>query len=207
MIRFHLVLLTSGTRWVAPAAFGAIFLALGLSPQATVAENSAFFFPVVYIISLWVAVIVGNIDDDAHREMVAASAGGVGKLHTIRAATAASVLFGFVVVLSVVVGLVGQGKSLTSLLAVLPLLSGGMLLGVGAGNMMCRPVVDEIGVAAVGGPLSLSALMLAPPIHWVLWETNAGSLRGAAAVFPAAIAAVVVLAGLSRVLLRRRGLT
>jgi len=167
-------------------------------------ESAAFFFPVVFITSIWVTVIIGNIDDDPHREMVAASAGGQRRLHTLRARASAMLLIMVHAPLALVVVLGGPNIALQATMAVPLLFLGAIALGVGVGNLLHRPLVDEVGVAALAGPLALAGLMLFPPVQWVLRQTNDGSSIGAVALFPVSVAAGSLFLIMARWMLRRR---
>lgn len=125
-------------------------------------------------------------------------------LHLYRAAASFVVVAGYGMVLVGTVVLLSGSFGLTEMVASIGLVLAGALIGVGVGNVLHEPTNTEVGVAVVVAPVFLAALMLFPPVQWVLRTSNDGSALGVAAMVPAAVVFLVsALVGGSLLALRR----
>ncbi len=204
MIRFQFWLLMATTRWVGPVLFLLLWVSVTLSPPPPPLEEAAFLFPVAILVTIWLTVIVGGLDDKPHRELVAAAAGGPVRLHLLRATASMLVVGPATVVVVLVVGMVSGEASVGSLAASAGLVMAAVLIGVGIGNVLHPPIVTEIGLAVGLAPILLALIMLLPPIQAVLRMSNNGSIWGAVAVLPAATAFAATLLTTGSYIVARR---
>ena len=88
MIQFTSLLFARTTRWVAPVLLALMWtsVAMGRGTESVVARAGGMFLCYA-IVGCWTTILVGNVDDDAHRELVTAVVGTRTRLHVMRTAT------------------------------------------------------------------------------------------------------------------------
>ena len=154
-------------------------------------------------VTCWITVAIGNIDDDGHRELLAAAAGSPAQLQRRRAISA---FVGANIVALVVTGAgyasgidPARSTSQAQIVAGCVLLQlAATAIGVGIGTLLHRPVVRNVGVTLLVAIGALVGLILLPPVQHVLRQLNddrTGGLIVLTLVALAASAAAVATAG------------
>jgi hypothetical protein len=167
-------------------------------------------------IGLWLTVIAGSCDDDSHRELMAARAGSVARIHAARAVCGAAfvALFSLLcTVLPLVFGVLryqppadphrlpSNAVILASGLA-LHLAAG--LVGVAGGTFLHRPLLQRTPLAALAGVALSALLVFLPPVLAVLRALDRSDPAGAPWFLLAALAiACIAVAFASRLAARR----
>ena len=105
MIAFHMQLVVRSMRWLGAAIIVLIWMLISLSDPGPALANAGSGFLLLFAVTCWITVVTGNVDDDGHRELLAASAGSPGQLHRLRALSAwiAANAIGVVVTLTALV--------------------------------------------------------------------------------------------------------
>jgi len=88
MITFNLRLATRSMLWLGPVFIVLLWTLLTLSDPGPAFTNAGNWFIVFVAITCWITVIIGNVDDDGHRELLAAAIGSPAALHRSRAISA-----------------------------------------------------------------------------------------------------------------------
>jgi hypothetical protein len=193
MIRFHLRLVARSTRWLAPTLLAAIWSAFTVASPGPALGNASGSFIMLVAVTCWITVAIGNVDDDGHRELVAAAAGSPARLHRWRALTA--YVGANVLALAVTVAGIASGTSATRPVGAARVDVSCVLLelaataiGVGLGTLLHRPVLRNSGVGvlvAIGG---LVGVILLPPVQHVLRQLNDDRTGGLVPLTLAALA-------------------
>jgi hypothetical protein len=194
MIAFNLRLAIRSMRWIGPALILMIFIVTTVSAPGPALANAGSFFLLLVALTCWLTITIGNVDDDGHRELLAAAVGSPGRLHRSRALSA-----------YLAANALGVAGTLACLLAsseptrrtaeyvivgacVLMQLAA-TALGVGIGTLLHRPVLRHVGVTLLVTGAALVGIILLPPVQFVLRALNDGRTTGVIAL--AAAGAVV----------------
>ncbi len=199
MSAFTLRLLGRSMRWVAPAILYLVAGALVLANPGPVLANAVVMFPVQGIVLCWLSVVIGNIDDDGHRELCTAIAGSPGRLLIDRSVAAfmlATAAAGVTTVALMMFSAPRLGPVPDLAAVALVELAGGMI-GVGIGALLHRPILRHIGATVVAAIAALMLCMATPPTTHLLREINAGHDLAAVALCGAAGLTALVLTGVA----------
>jgi len=197
MIAFHLRLAARSMRWLGPALIVLIWTLLSLSDPGPAIANAANSFIMLVLISSWITVIIGNVDDDGHRELLAAVAGSPANLHRSRALSAylAANVIGAV---PTVAGILATSRPTrpineTYIVIVCVLMQlAATAIGVGIGTMLHRPVVRHAGITLLASVGAIVGLVLLPPVQYVLRQLNNGRTGGVVAMTAVALVVGVI---------------
>jgi hypothetical protein len=196
MIAFNLRLAVRSMRWLAPALILVIWISLTLSGPGPALANAGNAFLMLIGVTCWLTVTIGNVDDDGHRELLAAAIGSPARLHRSRA-IAAYLAANAVAWIATIAGLLAATRPTrpTSELVVVGacvlLQLAATAVGVGIGTLLHRPVVRHAGFTLLVAAGALIGVILLPPVQFVLRELNDGRTTGVVAL--AAVAGVISL--------------
>lgn len=203
MIAFDLRLIVHSTRWLAPVLIALIWTSFTVANPGTALSNVSSSFMMLVAVTCWITVAIGNIDDDGHRELLAAAAGSPAHLHRRRAISA--FVGSNVIALVVTAAGFARGISPARSTGQAQIVAGCVLgqlaataVGVGIGTLLHRPVVRNVGVTVLVATGTLVGLILLPPVQHVLRQLNddrTGGLIVFTLVALAATTAAVVVAG------------
>ncbi len=195
MIGFTARLVLRSARWVAPLLVLLVWGLLIFGNPGTSFSNTTGMYPALVIWSCWMTIATGNVDDDPHRDLLAAAIGSTARLHAIRAATVAlaSLVLSFAVSGLVVLAGDEPGRS-SAFVAVAAFLALGSaaLVGIGIGTLLHRPVLRHRGASTLLAVAAVVASVTLPPVQAVFRSldsgdaTNLGWLVVGAAVFTSA---------------------
>ena len=197
MIAFNLRLAVRSMRWVAPSLILLTWIALTVSnPGPTLANAGGMFF-VVVAVTCWLTIAIGNVDDDGHRELLAAAAGSPARLHRIRAvaALAASNLLSVLGTVACLVAATPPTRPTSELVGIgacLLMQLSGTELGVAIGTLLHRPVMRHAGFTVLLAIAAILGLIPLPPVQSVLRALDHGRTTGV--LLLAALSTVVALA-------------
>jgi hypothetical protein len=183
MIAFNLRLAARSMRWLGPALMLMIWILLSLSAPGPALANAGNMFLLLVAVTGWLTVTIGNVDDDGHRELLAAAIGSPAKLHRSRAISA-----------YLAANTVSAPGTLACLLAstkptrptaeivvvgtcVLMQLAA-TAIGVAFGTLLHRPVLRHTGVTLLVTIAALVGIILLPPVQSVLRALNDGRTTG-----------------------------
>jgi hypothetical protein len=209
MIVFNLRLAVRSMRWLGPALLVAIWTLLAISDPGPALSNAANSFIMVVAVTCWLTITIGNVDDDGHRELVAAAIGSPGRLHRSRALSAylgANVL-GSVATVAAISVTTRPTRSISELCIVgscVLLQLAATAIGVGIGTMLHRPVVRHAGFTLLVAAAALVGLILLAPVEYVLRQLNDGRTGGLVALTVVAGAAAIAAVGIAATLADRR---
>ena len=177
MIAFNLRLAARSMRWLAPALIMMIWIVATLSAPGPALANAGNLFLLLVAVTCWLTVTIGNIDDDGHRELLAAAIGSPAQLHRSRSISA-----------YLAANTVGTAGTLVCLLATTPptrrtaqivvvgicvlMQLAGTAIGVGIGTLLHRPIVRHAGVTLLVTVAALVGTILLPPVRTVLRALN-----------------------------------
>jgi hypothetical protein len=205
-MRFTLALHARTGRWIPPTLVLAVWVALVVSNPGSALDNAANLFFAVLVVGVWCTVAIGNVDDDPHRDLCAAGAGGPARLAVIRHASAAVVMGAAVVVVAVLAIVSGShdGTSWPTVIGgAVGLLASGALLGVAIGAFLHRPQLRSPAWTVVIALGAIMAVALLPPVRDVLRDADHGRIAGVGGLCAVALA-VVLLAGWASAVLAAR---
>lgn len=190
MIAFTVRLVLRSMRWVAPVLVLLIWLIAAIGGGGTGLELASVVFPAYVIVGTWLTIITGNVDDDAHRDLLAAAAGSASRLHVIRSTTVLTITGTIAVAVAVVISIVAQpGRSTITVLVVAASVSiSGLLIGIGIGTLLHRPLLRHRGLSillATGGCILVVVLA---PIQGVHRSLDDGDTDTTWLLFTAALA-------------------
>jgi len=187
MIAFNLRLALRSMRWLGPALLVTLWTLLAISDPGPALSNAANAFIMVVTVSSWLTITIGNVDDDGHRELLAAAIGSPGRLHRSRALSAylGANALGSVVTLAGILATTRPTRSISEFFVVAScvlLQLAATAIGVGIGTMLHRPVVRNPGVTLLVAAAALVGLILLPPVEYVLRQLNDGRTGGVVAL-------------------------
>jgi hypothetical protein len=192
VIAFNSRLALRSAKWVGPAVIVLLWTAFTVaSPGSGLsnAGNDSFMF---IAIACWLTVGIGNIDDQGHRELLAAATGSPARLHRARAVTA----FTFANELALIPTIAGLATAqnpahapnpVVIVITALLLQVAATAVGVAIGTCLHRPVVDNTGVALLVSIGAFVVLALLPPLQHVLRDLNDDRVGRALVAVPVAI--------------------
>jgi hypothetical protein len=192
MIRFTSALLARSTRWVAPAILAALWTSLAIlpaGPETTVSRAGGMFFCYM-IVGCWLTILTGNVDDDAHRELLTAVVGTRWRLHLYRAATAFlwTAAFGLAITVFSLLIHSHTHSVLTEAAGALGLTVSGALIGVALGTPLHRPIIRSQSTSLLLGLGLVIAVILLPPMQSVEKDASNNEIGHVPALLAIAIA-------------------
>jgi hypothetical protein len=190
-VRFTLALHARSGRWIAPALLLATWVGLVVANPGSALDNAANLFFAVFVVSMWCTSAIGNVDDDPHRDLCAAGAGGPGRLAALRHACAVvemAVTVLVVAVLAIVSGSRDGASSAAIVAGTVGLLASGALLGVAVGGFLHRPALRSTAWTVVTALVAVLVVALLPPVRDVLHDVDHGRIGGVAALGVVALA-------------------
>ena len=130
---------------------------------------------------MWMMILTGNVDGDAHRDLLAAAAGSAAMLHTRRAISvvAASIAVG-IIVSAVTVSVTASDSPVRDLLICTIVTIGGGLLGVSFGTTLHRPLLRHSGLVVLLAVMLALVTIVSPIPVRVLDKSSTGDLVPAA---------------------------
>jgi hypothetical protein len=194
-------------RWIAPAVLLMTWVALVVANPGSALDNAANLFFVVLIVAVWWTSGIGNVDDDPHRDLCAASVGGPEPLAMARNSGALFVLLPVVVVVGVLGIISGprDGASWpTVIVGTASLLMSGAMLGVAIGSLLHRPVVRSMAWTVLLALVAILLVVLLPPVRDVLRGVDHAHVGGVGGLLVASFAVLVVAWWAAMVLAARR---
>jgi len=202
MIRFTSLLLFRSMRWVAPALLAALWTAVAMSPGAeTTVSRAGGMFLCYVIVGCWLTILIGNVDDDAHRELVTAVVGTRARLHVVRTVTALVWCATFAVVItaiSLVVHRRAHGIAVESL-AALALAVSGALIGVALGAPLHRPSIRNQAASLLIALGCLAVLVQLPPIQGIMRRAGRDDISQVPTLLIVAVVVALASTGASAV--------
>lgn len=187
MIHFTWLLLTRSRRWLAPALLVAFWVSIAMNPMGggSSVQRAAGMLPCYVIAGCWLSIIIGSIDDDAHRELVTAAVGSRTRLHVLRNFTALAIMVVFATTMSLLGLLLFPRPSgaVERLTATFGLAWSGVLLGIAFGAPLHRPVIRHGATALAVALALLLGFFLFPPMQSILRGTDTNNTRGIPALF------------------------
>ena len=206
MIAFNLRLAVRSMRWLGPALIAMIWISFTLAGPGPALSNAGSAFLMLVAVACWLTIIVGNVDDDGHRELLAAAIGSPARLHRSRAIAGfvAATAVGGAVTLADLVATTRATRPMSEFLVVgacVLMELAATTIGVAIGTLLHRPVLRHAGVALLVALGALVGLILLPPVQYVLRELNDGRTNGVVALAAAgvllALAAVATASALA----------
>lgn len=182
MIGFTAQFVLRSMRWVAPFLVVVVWVVGALSAGGSTGfELASVLFPAYLVAGAWLTIITGNIDDDAHRDLLAAAIGSPTRLHLWRAITVlvmASVVA--VVVAGGVAVMAEPGRSPVVVVGVTFTVSAAaVLIGLGIGTFLHRPLLRHRGLSVLTATAGCIVVMLLPPIQSAHRALNDDRVSGA----------------------------
>ena len=209
MIAFNLRLAVRSMRWIGPALLLLVWISLTLSDPGPALANAGNLFLLLVAVTCWITVVIGNVDDDGHRELLAAAAGSPATLHRLRAVSAfaganAISSFGTLACLVVATSPARPTNELVVIGTCVLVQVGATAFGVGIGTLLHRPVLRHAGLALLVAIAALVGLILLPPVQSVLRALDNGRTTGVIALAAAGVATAFALVAASGALAHRR---
>jgi hypothetical protein len=200
MIAFNLRLAARSMRWLGPALILMIWIRASLTAPGPALANAGNMFLLLVALTCWLTVMIGNVDDDGHRELLAAAIGSPAKLHRSRAITA--YLAANTVSAPGTIGCLLAATRPTRPTVEIVVVGACVLMqlaataiGVGIGTLLHRPVLRHAGATLLVTVAALVAIILLPPVQSVLRALNDGRTTGVIAL--AAAGGVVAFAAVT----------
>lgn len=206
LFRFHVLLSLRSMRIVAPLSVAVAWVALIMAFPGTAVSAGSAIFMAYLVFGCWMTVVIGNIDDDAHRYVLTAAAGTRARLHVVRAAVAlayALALAGATSIL-IIADVPPKHHIAQTLVALLAVGAAGSLIGVAIGTFLHRPIIFNIAVTVVIGVLATVCVVALPPMQHVLYHFGKGHIALAAPLLAAAAAASALAVGIAAALSQMR---
>ena len=177
-------------RWVGPILMLLVWVVAAIGAGGSGLELASVFFPAYVIVGTWLTIITGNVDDDAHRDLLAAAAGSASRLHVLRSTTVLVMTGVIAVAVAVVVAVMAQpGRSTLNVLVVAASVSmSGLLIGIGIGTLLHRPLLRHRGFSILLATGGCIVVMLLAPIQSVHRSLNNGDSNTTWLLFAAALA-------------------
>jgi hypothetical protein len=200
MIAFNLRLAGRSMRWLGPALILAIWILASLSDPGPALTNVANMFLMLVAVTSWLTVAIGNVDDDGHRELLAAAVGSPARLHRSRAISA-YLAANTVCAAGTLAALLASTKPARPTAEIVIVGACGLMqlgataIGVGIGTLLHRPVVRHAGVTLLVTIAALVGIILLPPVQSVLRALNDGRTTGVIAL--AAAGGVIAVAAVT----------
>ncbi len=203
MIWFHLQLFARSFRWIFPAIIWLLLVMSLMVGEIDVSRLSSLF--TLYLpIAVWITVSIGEVDDDAGRDLLIAATGSPVRLHIDRAAASLALISSASVVNVALASVRDPDKTTTELGAAVAVLVGAGAMGVGIGTLLHRPVLRSRGVAAVLGLLTVIGVLRFPPLQAAVAEVGRGGYTGAWSVLAGSVIWLSAASGAATWLVGRR---
>lgn len=177
MIRFTIRLVVRSMRWVGPFLVLLVWVVVSTGVRGTGLELASVLFPAYVGAGIWLTVATGNVDDDPHRDLLAAAIGSASRLHIARTASVL-VMAGVVAVgVAILIAVVAEpGRSaLVVVLAGTAVSLSGIMIGIGIGTLLHRPVLRHRGLSLLLAILGWILVLLLPPVQSVHRSLNDGN--------------------------------
>jgi hypothetical protein len=194
-VRFTLALHARSGRWIPPALLLATWVALVVANPGSALDNADNLFFAVLVVAVWCTSGIGNVDDDPHRDLCAASVGGPARLTMVRHVAALALMMTVVVVVAMVAIASGTGTDTSSATigaGTLGLLTSGALLGVAIGSFLHRPILRSIAWTVVAAIVAIMIVVLLPPVRDVLHDVDHARIGGVGVLFGLSVVLVIL---------------
>jgi len=200
MIAFNLRLAGRSMRWLGPALILMIWILATLSAPGPALANAGSLFLVLVGLTCWLTVTIGNVDDDGHRELLAAAIGSPARLHRSRAISAylAANTVSAAGTLACLVATTEPTRPTAEIVVVgacVLMQLAATAVGVAIGTLLHRPVLRHAGVTLLLTAAALVGIILLPPVQFVLRALNDGRTTGVIAL--AAAGVIIALAAVT----------
>jgi hypothetical protein len=200
MIAFNLRLALRSMRWIGPAMILMAWILASLTDPGPALTNASNIFLLLVALTCWLTVTIGNVDDDGHRELLAAAIGSPARLHRSRALSAylAANALSAVGTLACLLASSQPTRPTPEIVVVgtcVLMQLAATAIGVGVGTLLHRPVLRHAGVALLVTVAALIGIILAPPVQSVLRALNMGRTTGVIALATAGV--VIALASVA----------
>ncbi len=178
MIAFTTRLVLRSMQWVAPFLVLLIWILLALGNPGDSLSNAGSISPAFILWATWMTLIAGNVDDDPHRDLIAAALGSAAKVHALRSASVAAMATLPAGAVSLLVALTGhQPDRSTGFVATVTfaVLMSAALVGISIGTLLHRPLLRHRGAAtllSIAGPVGV---LLLPPTRTLLRSLDSGN--------------------------------
>jgi hypothetical protein len=205
-MRLALALHARSGRWIPPALLLTVWTALVVANPGSALDNAANLFFAVLAASVWWTSVIGNVDDDPHRDLCAAAVGGPGRVAVVRHVGAFAVTSVAALVVAVLADVSGDGAGPSWVKVVagtVGLLLSAALLGTAVGGFLHRPLLRSTAWIVVLGLGAVIVVVLLPPVRDVLHDADHGHVGGVGLLLGAALA-VAAVAGWSSAVLAAR---
>jgi hypothetical protein len=207
VIRFTLTLLARSFRWVPPTLVLVTWIGIVLADGGPPLANLVAAAPALVVFSMWITIAIGGLDDDAHRDLLAAALGSHAALHRRRAAAAATLgAAAGLIVAGVLAGSARQpGHPAGWVLGAGALLAAAATAaGVAVGTSLHPPVVRNRGITVLAATAALVGLLAASPVTRALRAFEDGTLTPMVRALAVAVASAALAATVAGALARRR---
>ena len=207
MIVFTIRLVVRSMRWVAPLLLVLIGMFVVLGGNGTGLTKASSTFAVFLAFGVWITVVAGNVDDDAHRELLAVATGTPTRLHRIRAVSAIVLAVPVVAVSSAVLAAATtepQRSSLAVMVVVAAVQISAVLIGAAIGTWLHRPILRHRGLTPMLAVLAMIAALLATPTTHLHRSLDRGQASTAAWYLTAATAVSIGSVTAASTVTRRR---
>ena len=196
-MRFTLALYARSGRWIPPALLLTTWVVLVVANPGSALDNASNLFFAVLVVAVWCTSTMGNVDDDPHRDLCAASVGGPARLTIVRHTAALALMMTVVLVIAALA--IASGKhtgtsAMTVVSGALGVLVSGALLGVAIGSFLHRPVLRSVAWTAVGAIVAIVIIAILPPVRDVLRDAERAQIGGVGALLAVSVALVVLAA-------------
>jgi hypothetical protein len=142
------------------------------------------------IVGCWLTILTGNVDDDAHRELLTAVVGTRWRLHLYRAATAFlwTSTFGVAITLCSLLIHRHSHSVVAEAAGALGLALSGALIGVALGTPLHRPLIRNQSTSLLLGLILVIAVILLPPMQSVEKDASNNDIGHVPILFVIAVA-------------------
>jgi len=177
-----LLLYGRSARWAGPLVIWLLFMILvfgsGIGSISDAVVFIWFFLPA----GVWIAMVMGDLDDDPGRDLLVAAAGSAARLHVYQA-LASVVVVASVAAVTVVIGLgysPGGVGDLPLSMGMWALLVGVALVGVGSGTWLHRPILRHRGAQVLLAIASVVFALYLKPVQDLIRSVSTGESRSGA---------------------------
>jgi hypothetical protein len=183
MIRLPLAFFVRRLLILPPLVLLLITLSVAYAVPGPALSSYALVSLVFAPLGVWVTVLIGSADSDAHREFTTALTGSRKRTHAYRALAAAIVIAAFSAFCAAVPLMIGSirvnGDNMAKLPSTLAIIGGGLcvhsacgLIGVGVGTFLHRPILHRTPLSIFFGIGVGIVVPYIPPILSVLRRLN-----------------------------------
>jgi hypothetical protein len=207
-IAFNLRLAVRSMRWFGAVLIALIWTSFTFASPGSALGNASNAFMMIVAVTCWITVAIGNVDDDGHRELLAAAAGSPAHLQRTRAFSA-YVAGNAIAIVSTIIGIAvatSPSRPVSEVRIVgacLLLQLAATAIGVGIGTLLHRPVLRNGGLTLLAAAAALVGLILLPPVQHVLRQLNDSRTDGLIALSAVALVAAAAAVAVSGALADR----